>query len=630
MWNYNFILPEAIIVVTYLVFYFVQPRLPLRMTRAFFFLLLIDLFTLTVDLICTLSLEFLELTNFDLRLQNVLYFLLFFQRIICFFMFTNLVLKKDIRTGLREKIFSLLPFACFNLLAILNIFKDIIFTITDSGEFEQGPYYNLIYVCAFYYILLSFIYCFYYRKKIGKLYFISCLAYNLVMTIGYVVRILCPNWLILNFFTLLAIIIIYQTFQNPSLYLEEKSGLFNKRAFLHVLDEIKYEKEPVVIGFIIHSYNELREIYSNCQTDKGLGLIGNFLKHAFPKMKAFYLYDGRFVLLGKGSCDVEEIKKTILSRFEKPWCTGVDVDIFMEVSFIELNPEIISDDEDILFTTMLSSLNEAGLKTNACILVNKDQVEKIRNNAQIKRAVEIAVEKNSVELFLQPVIDAQTHKLIGAEALARIRDEAGEIIPPFQFIPIAEKNGRINVLGEQMFEKTCKFISEHDIEGMGLRWINVNLSPIQFLRRDLKDRFSAILQKYKIPSGKIHLEITEESMIDFDLLQKQMQVMQESGFQFVLDDYGRGYSNVARMKKCPFINIKLDMEFVWDYFKCKDKILPTLVQTIKQMDFTVTAEGIENLDMAKVMKEIGCDYLQGFCFSKPIPASEFVEIYGKK
>lgn len=257
-------------------------------------------------------------------------------------------------------------------------------------------------------------------------------------------------------------------------------------------------------------------------------------------------------------------------------------------------------------------------------------MKKIRNNAQIKRAVEIAVEKNSVELFLQPVIDAQTHKLIGAEALARIRDEAGEIIPPFQFIPIAEKNGRINVLGEQMFEKTCKFISEHDIEGMGLRWINVNLSPIQFLRRDLKDRFSAILQKYKIPSGKIHLEITEESMIDFDLLQKQMQVMQESGFQFVLDDYGRGYSNVARMKKCPFINIKLDMEFVWDYFKCKDKILPTLVQTIKQMDFTVTAEGIENLDMAKVMKEIGCDYLQGFCFSKPIPAAEFLEIYGKK
>jgi hypothetical protein len=93
------------------------------------------------------------------------------------------------------------------------------------------------------------------------------------MTIGYVVRILCPDWLILNFFTLLAIIIIYQTFQDPSLYIEEKSGLFNKRAFLQVLDEIKYEKEPVVIGFTIHSYNELREIYSNCQTDKGLGLI---------------------------------------------------------------------------------------------------------------------------------------------------------------------------------------------------------------------------------------------------------------------------------------------------------------------------------------------------------------------
>ena len=103
--------------------------------------------------------------------------------------------------------------------------------------------------------------------------------------------------------------------------------------------------------------------------------------------------------------------------------------------------------------------------------------------------------------------------------------------------------------------------------------------------------------------------------------------MKESGFRFVLDDDGRGYSNVARMKKCPFINVKLDMEFVWDYFKEKDQILPTLVQTIKQMGFTVTAEGIENQELADTMRDIGCDYLQGFCFSKPLSASEFATKY---
>ena len=135
------------------------------------------------------------------------------------------------------------------------------------------------------------------------------------------------------------------------------------------------------------------------------------------------------------------------------------------------------------------------------------------------------------------------------------------------------------------------------------------------------------MNDYNIPPEKIHLEITEEAMIDFDLLNKQMQIMTEAGFLFVLDDYGRGYSNVARMKKCPFTNIKLDMEFVWDYFKEKDKILPTLVQTIKQMGFTVTAEGIEDYDMAEAMKEVGCDYLQGFHFSRPLSVEDFLTKY---
>ena len=150
------------------------------------------------------------------------------------------------------------------------------------------------------------------------------------------------------------------------------------------------------------------------------------------------------------------------------------------------------------------------------------------------------------------------------------------------------------------------------------------------MRPDLTKRFTEIIKQYNISSDQIHLEITEESMIDYEFLQKQMREMNKYGFQFVLDDYGRGYSNIARMKKCPFINVKLDMEFVWDYFKEKDKILPTLVQTIKQMGFTVTAEGIESKEMATAMNDIGCDYLQGFCFSRPLSIEEFLSRYKTK
>ena len=628
MWNYNLILPECVIIGTFLIFYFTQPRLPIKINKAFIYIIVIDLLTLLIDIVSSYCLEyFSNLDPFILRIQNVVFFVLFLQRIFCFLMFTTIIVKRDIRTSKKEELIFLLPTMAAHIVVFMNFICDTIFRISDSGEYSQGPLYFLIYVCAYYYVSLSIFYVIRYRKNISTGEFIFCLGYNLVLLIGYTLRIVYPRYLIMNFFTLVSIIVIYLAFENPALFVEEKSGAFNRKALMHLFMEMKPDKYPLILGFTIHNYGELRDIYSNTQTDKGLYLISSFLKQTFPKHMIFYLRDGRFVIVGKDFSQAEEIKNKIRNRFNYAWNTAEDMDIFLEISFAQLNPETINYDRDLLFTTMLTSLTEIQSKNQTEVQVTIENIEEMELSKHIKRAVEIAVERNSLELFLQPVVDAKTKKLTGAEALARIRDSNGDIIPPSQFIPIAEKNGRINNLGKQIFEKTCQFLHDNDIEKMGLSWINVNLSPIQFLRRDLCESFTAILKKYDISAEKIHLEITEESMIDYELLQKQMESMKAAGFCFALDDYGRGYSNIARMKKCPFINVKLDMEFVWDYFKEKDKILPTLVQTIKQMGFTITAEGIESLEMADAMSDIGCDFLQGFCFSQPLPAEEFKQKY---
>ena len=628
MWNYDFVLPELIILSIFLVYYFIQPRLPIKINKAFLIILLLDILTIIIDVISSACLEYCnDLPPLLLRIQNVIYFLLFIQRIICFFMFTIETIGKPPRKSKIIIVLDLFPFALLNVIAILNLFINTIFSISDSGTYSQGPLYFLIYVAAFYYVLLSISYTFIYSKNISRNYFISCLVFNLILCLGYILRIVFPKYLIMNFFTLISIIIIYLSFQNPTLFLEEKSGLFNRKALEKLFSEIKAYKAPLIIGFTIHNYNDLREIYSNTQIDTCLFLIGDYLKHNFPYLKSFYLRDGRFVLVGRNSSEAEFIRSKLYQRFESSWTNGKNVDIYLEISCAQLETEVFSYERDTVLTTLLTTLNEIAEQNHKENSINGENVQKVILNKKIKRTIEKAVESNSVELFLQPLVDSKSHKLIAAEALARLRDSHGNIISPASFIPIAERNGRINALGEQIFTKTCKFISEHNIEEMGLEWINVNLSPIQFLHPDLSKRFSAIMKEYGIPAEKIHLEITEEAMIDFDLLEKQMKNMTESGFLFVLDDYGRGYSNMARMKKCPFTNVKLDMEFVWDYFKEKDKILPTLVQTIKQMGFTVTAEGIEDYDMAEAMKEVGCDYLQGFHFSRPLSVEDFLTKY---
>ena len=121
----------------------------------------------------------------------------------------------------------------------------------------------------------------------------------------------------------------------------------------------------------------------------------------------------------------------------------------------------------------------------------------------------------------------------------------------------------------------------------------------------------------------IHLEITEQSMIDFSLLRDQITGLHKNGFEFSLDDYGSGYSNLSRVRQYPFTNIKIDMEVVWSYCREKDVLLPALVDGFKKMNLSITAEGIETEEMAGAMKEISCDYLQGYYFSRPLHHSDF-------
>ncbi len=234
-----------------------------------------------------------------------------------------------------------------------------------------------------------------------------------------------------------------------------------------------------------------------------------------------------------------------------------------------------------------------------------------------------------MRMYLQPIVEAKTGKVVGAEALMRLVDEEGNILYPDTFIPIAETNGKINELGTNIYTCACDCFSKYN-EDIGLEWVNVNLSPIQCLNPGLPALFESIARKHMVSMENIHLEITEESMISTDRLIEFMEDMEKRGFRFSLDDYGSGYSNILRMKNLPFLNLKLDKKLIWEHFKSPDKTLPTVIRGLKNMGYTITAEGVETEEMVRELSHLGVDFLQGYYFSKPIPAEEFVEIYSKK
>jgi EAL domain-containing protein (putative c-di-GMP-specific phosphodiesterase class I) len=591
----------------------------------------IEIVVLTLDLLGSLSTEdFVHCPQILTVTANVLYFCFYTLRTLLFFICTCYIVKIRFRRIVPLVVVSGLVFVFSELVSLSNFFYPVLFSITD-GKYVNGSYYDLIYISSCYFLLASFLVTVIYRKNLTRKGFYSVLIFNLILLTGYTFRILFKNLLIMDLFCTTTLLIIYLSFENPDLFIEEKTGLFNRRAFSVYVEEISSVKSSVLMGFTIHNYGELRETYGRVQMDKGLYIIGQYMMKEFNALSSFYLGDGKFAFAGKSvSLDPVYLHEKLNRRFARVWRDGDDTELYLEIGFAAVNVKLDSVSPLKLINSLASSLNAIEKTAGSFTLIDEKKIAEGEHTQVVKRAVEKAVENNTVELFLQPLIDARSEKLIGAEALARIRDDDGKIVPPGEFIKIAEKNGRINMLGEQIFEKTCKFIKDNNIQEKGLSWINVNLSPIQLLRRDLNERFSSIIRKYDVDASLIHLEVTEEAMIDPSLLENQMSVMGASGFQFSLDDFGSGFSNFTRLKSCPFKNVKFDMSIVWDYIKNQDKILPALVKTFKEMNFTVTAEGVETRETVDSLKAVGCDYLQGYYFSKPVPCEEFLEFMKQK
>ena len=625
MWNYGYALHSFIILLIILIFYFSLPRLSVKINKAFLYLLWLEFAVLFFDITSSWAdSNVSEAGLFITYLLNVSYFAFFFLRSLAFFEYTAIVYRRS-DEKVKTTIVSI-PFVIAFVFAVISPWTGLMFDLNDN-TYHSGPFYFLVYYVTYFYLALSSFVTIRYRHSLRRRHFYSMLLYNLVLWAGIILRKVFPQYLIMDSCCLIAIIILYLAFGNPEFYLESRGGVFNSKAFRDYFEEHNGRLKHKIVGMAIHNYMEMRDIYGGRQLDQGITLISMYLTRTFPEYNVFYYRNGRFFLVGNPELDEEMVVNTIRDRFRHPW-TADNLELYLEPAFTSVSLSGAVASSDYLLSTLMTAMDRADESDMGEIVrISEKELDDYVKKAALKKALDDAVEHNRVEVYLQPFIDARSKKLIGAEALARIKDEEGNIIPPGEFIPVAERNGKINALGEQIFEKTCLFIKDHDMQSLGMKWISVNLSPVQFVKRDLADRYAAIVEKHGINPEMIHLEITEVSMADESFMKKQVSAMRDKGFKVALDDYGTGASNLSRIKHYPFVDIKIDMSVVWDYCKNPDEMLPSMLSTFKRMGFKTTCEGIEDENMAKIVTELGCDYLQGYLYSKPLPMDEFVKKY---
>ena len=254
--------------------------------------------------------------------------------------------------------------------------------------------------------------------------------------------------------------------------------------------------------------------------------------------------------------------------------------------------------------------------------------EKQLAEQDILRDFQEAFREEQFIIYLQPQIDYKTGKIFGAEALARWKHPTKGMISPGLFIPLMEQSGMIVTLDQMIWEQACRLLHRWREEGHTDRRISVNISTKDFFYDDVYKLLTVLIRKYDLPPACLKLEITE-SAFSMDMANQiaVIERLQEEGFTIEMDDFGSGYSSLNTLKSIPVDVLKLDMAFLQndDKHQRSEKILQTIIMLAEQLNLPVIAEGVETKEQAEFLSNIGCDYHQGYLYSKPMSVEEFDE-----
>jgi diguanylate cyclase (GGDEF)-like protein len=265
---------------------------------------------------------------------------------------------------------------------------------------------------------------------------------------------------------------------------------------------------------------------------------------------------------------------------------------------------------------------------NSYHFYENEMEESINRRLTMTQDLKLAIEQEQFELYYQPKVHLATNQFVGAEALIRWRKD-GTLIYPNEFISVAEESGLIVEIGRWALETACAECAKWQKDGLKGLSVAVNLSPLQFKRGNLPNHVFRALQKADLDPNLLELEITESLFIDDTKhIEEQIFLMVERGVYFAIDDFGTGYSNLNYLSKFNASTLKIDMSFVRDMMGDMrlQHIVNAIIKMSHAMDLENVAEGIEDEQTAEILKTQGCVYGQGYYWSKPIPAAEFIKL----
>lgn len=422
-------------------------------------------------------------------------------------------------------------------------------------------------------------------------------------------------------------------------YYDMLTGLYNRNYFVGRLTEwverAKKEKSVISVMFIdIDDFRKVNDGLGMLMGDELVQLFGQFLgTFCSENVMVSHFNSDTYCIAIYDPCsshNVDGIYRMIQERIQSPFVLSgrQEIEITVCVGVAEF-PESASSAIELLNNAEIVLFKAKSIGSNEIQYFDAPIIHDFLHHVQIENMLKGAMSQKQFSLFYQPQYDVESGKLRGVEALIRWRDENGKQISPAEFIPIAEKNGSIVSIGAWVVEEALRTYAEwRDKYGVHLI-MSINISAIQYKRKDFVSNVISLMEKYEIHANEIEFEITESVLIDdFVEVIEKMNLLREYGVRVSLDDFGTGFSSLSYLKGLPIDTLKIDKSFI-DTVITDDStriITESIVSMVKKLGFETVAEGVETEAQYEYLKDIHCDNIQGFYLGKPMPKDEVEQI----
>lgn len=424
-------------------------------------------------------------------------------------------------------------------------------------------------------------------------------------------------------------------------YYDALTGLPNRTFFEErlstVLIEAKKNSKKVALLYMdLDNFKTVNDTLGHMFGDELLKGVAEGLKKVIPKYSTFARLGGdEFAILVSEIADNNEvinIVEKIILFFQKVWILN-DREFYITPSIgISLYPDDAQDMHEMIKNadTAMYAIKETG-KNNYKFYITEMNT-KLLENLEIKNNLRHAIEREEFFLYYQPKIDIRSGKICGLEALIRWVHPTLGFVKPYKFIPIAEESDIIIQIGKWVLKEACEQNQKWINKGYPPLKMAVNLSPRQFQDQDLVKIVKNILQETNMNPQLLELEITES--LAMENLESTIEILNELkklGLKISLDDFGTGYSSLNYLKTLPMDTLKIDKTFVEDITVSnrEQAIMKAVIDLAHSMELTVIAEGVETKEQFLILKQLKCNKVQGYFFSKPLPAEDIEKLFQK-